>query len=120
MSDDNTEKLREQYEKQLEVELLELANYRKALEEEFSTKNLDDPETAAAAKAHVLETVPDAATQLKWLIRHAESESIRANLSKWVLDLAMQAAKKGEGDDALSTLLSELQKKPPVTPVNDD
>jgi hypothetical protein len=117
---ETTDELQKRYDEQIGAELLQLANYRKALEEEFATKNLDDPETAAAAKAHVLESVPDAATQLKWLIRHADSENIRANLSKWVLELAMKAANKDEGDDALTQLLSQLQKKKVTpSPVND-
>lgn len=112
---DSTDDLQKQYDEALKEEVLELANFKKALEEEFRTKNLEDPETIAATKGHVVDMVPDAATQLKWLIKHAESESVRANLSKWIMELAMKRAERNEEDEALKEFLKGITIQPTPT-----
>lgn len=111
----DSNELKKQYEAKIAKELQELAEYRKALEAEFRTKTLDDPETALKAKAEVVSLVPDAVSQLKWLILHADSESIRKDISKWVMELAIKAADKNGEDDELKDLLKQFSK----TPVND-
>jgi hypothetical protein len=108
------EELKSEYEQQIAAELLEVANYRKALEEEFAGKDMDDPEVAIGAKKKIMELVPDAGKNIKWLLNHAESEHIRKDLSKWIMELAMKAHEKSSGDDVLSKLLKELN-SPVVT-----
>lgn len=109
MSDD-VDSAKEEYANNVEAEFVRLAEYRNAVAEEFKGKTLDDPDTPIIAKNEIVSLIPDAAVQLAWLINHAQSESIRKDISKWVFDLAMKSADKTEGESALEKLLSEITK----------
>lgn len=120
MEENERQELKEEYEKQVARELQELAAYKTAIEQEFSTKTLDDPVMAARAKEEIVGLVPEAAVQLRWLITHADSESIRKDISKWVMELAMQTSAKNERDDALNELLESITKAPVEAPTVKD
>jgi hypothetical protein len=109
------DELQKSYDQQITAELQRLAEYRLAVEQEFAGRKLDDPETAAMAKDQVVTLVPDACKTLAWLINHADSENIRKDISKWVLECAMKQAGTNSENDALATLMREFTK----TPVND-
>lgn len=92
----------------------ELAVYHKAIEEEFKGVDSTNPEVARKAKDKVIELVPHAGTTVHWLIQHAESESVRATLSKWVLQVAMADAAVTGKDDELTKFIESLRVKAAV------
>lgn len=106
------DELQKTYDQRITEELQRLAMYRQAVEEEFKGRSLDDPETAKMAKDQVVTLVPDACKTLAWLINHADSESIRKDISKWVMECAMKQASVNGENDALSQMLKEFTKTP--------
>jgi len=97
-----------EYELSIAKEMQELAEKREAIRQKLKGKKLEDPETMAIAKETVLDLTPDAALQVRYLINHAESETIRKDLSKWVLGLAMNEHGKRDDEDELSSLINTL------------
>jgi hypothetical protein len=100
--------LEEKYNRTLANELHEM---HKRFTEEFAGVDSDDPVVANKARAQVIELVPKAAVSISTLILHAESETVRANLSKWVFEVAMKAANEGGTDSELVKLFEELRAK---------
>jgi hypothetical protein len=96
------------YEQTIQQEIVELAAKRETIRQKLLGKQLDDPETMAIAKETVLDLTPDAALQIRYLINHAESETIRKDLAKWVLGLAMNERGKLDEEDEMTNLLNEL------------
>lgn len=99
------------YDRNLQEELEAAAAIKKALEEEFS-KDIDpnNPDNAANARKQLLMLVPDAGMTIRWLMIHGDSESVRANLAKYVFSEAMRdALKKGDASD-LDRILADLSK----------
>jgi glutamyl-tRNA reductase len=119
MDDAERKQLEEQYKQDIAQELTNLAEYRKALEEEWKDKKLDDPETAEQARATIIELVPDAATALRWLIVHSDSDSVRMNIAKWVMERAQKRADADDSDKALHDLINSITKKTTDSPIND-
>jgi hypothetical protein len=103
------ESAEERYNRQLAEEVAKIQAYRKSVEEEFSGVDVDDPETAKIARNKLFELVPDAAETIATLLLHAESESVRGTLAKFVFTEAMRAADKGKTADAWETLFKKLQ-----------
>jgi hypothetical protein len=106
VSRDNAQK--DQYDAQVAAELAKLGEYRKALEEEFKGADPEKAETAMKVLKRVVELVPDAGTTISYLLNHAESESVRATLAKFVVTVALRAAEKSGDDDELTRLVNEL------------
>jgi len=97
------------YKDQVEKELSELAIYREALTDEF--KNAEpDQETAEKAAKRLIELVPDAGKQIKYLINHSESDAVRKDLSKWIFSVAMKAAEAKGDEDEIDRLIKSLSK----------
>jgi len=114
MADESTPKPenkdKTEYEKQVDKELAKLAEYHKALTQEFANIDPDDPEVIRKANEKIIELVPDAGAALNWLLNHAQSESVRANIAKYVFDRAIKhASEKGE-DDEIAKLLKGMTK----------
>lgn len=101
----------EKYQRETEQEMAKLVELHNALTQEFKGRDLDDPETAVRAKNEVVSLIPDAATALHYLIAHSESDAIRKDIAKWVMDTAMKTANNDESKNALATLLDEITKE---------
>jgi hypothetical protein len=95
------------YEASLDQEVKELLEYDKELRQEFKNAQPDE-ETARRAKKRVIELVPDAANQIKQLITHAESEAVRKDLAKWVIQTAMQHGVEVSQNDDIANLLHSI------------
>lgn len=80
---------------------------RKALLEEFSKAN-DPDEVANVARNAIRDLMADAVLQMGFLINHAESESVRASLSKFVVATGLD---KNKFEDQSSSDLRELLKQ---------
>lgn len=97
------------YQKRVARELAKVAEYKKALEEEFATADPDDPETARKTREKLVELVPDAGYTIAYLLKHAESETVRASLAKYVFDSAQKIGKEGEGESEMDKLIKKLR-----------
>lgn len=96
---DEIERLRQKEAKQAET--------LKALQEEFADAN--DPEAIVIkARKAIKDLMPVAITQMGILIEHAESESVRASLSKFVVAAGLD---KSKFEDDSSSTLQELLKQ---------
>lgn len=109
----------------------ELLEYSKALRQEFEDKQYAEPENVAQhTQDYFKANSPHAIAQIVWLSINAESETVRMNASKYIID---HAIKKEDADkDPVSALLRKLagndkNKQPtggdspeaaPATPVN--
>lgn len=89
--------------------LEDLSAYHAAIESEFADTDGEDPETAGKVREHLFKLVPDAGTTIKYLLNHADSESVRANLAKFVYAEAMRTAKAEGDEDGFGKLLRELR-----------
>lgn len=109
--------VRTAYEDQVKQELAELAIYREKLNDEFKDAEPDN-ETAEKAAKKLIELVPDAGKNIKYLINHAESEAVRKDLSKWIFAVAMKAAEAKGDEDEMDRLIRSLSKA--TVPKNTD
>lgn len=110
LNDEQVKALETQYEQAMAVELAKMAEYKKALEQEFENADPNDPVTAEKARKHVISLVPDATTQAKHLLNHAESESIRAGLAKFIINIAIRHAEDNSEEDEMQKLVNSLTK----------
>lgn len=101
---------RKEYDKLVKRELGEMAAYREALEAEFKDADPDSDETAEKAKKRLIELVPDAATQIRYLLNHAESEAIKKDLAKFIFGTAMRVAEINGDEVQMQKLISSLSK----------
>jgi hypothetical protein len=90
-----------------------LALYHKAIEEEFAlvqraVKEGSQTAIAEAARKVLLERTAEAARTITFLAEHAQSESIRLNASKYILDNAIGTDSKLGVNDPLYELVREL------------
>jgi hypothetical protein len=93
---------------------IDAENMSKALIEEFrSCSDFDDVRTKFKEK--IREIAPQALINITNLMTTAESESVRANLNKWVLEWAMSDKIDGSGSE-ISKLIDQLKKNPTPTP----
>jgi len=99
----------EKYDAELAKELEALHAFRKATEQEFAGLEATDPKTAAAARNKLLELVPDAAEQLKFCLIHSDSDSVRANVAKFVFTEALKAADSDKTKEAWEDLFNQLK-----------
>jgi hypothetical protein len=105
-----SESAEERYNAELQAELARLHAYKKSLEEEFKDVDVDDPKTAKMARNKLMELVPDAGETIAYLLLHGDSESVRANLAKFVFAEAMRAADNGKTADAWEELFKSISK----------
>lgn len=84
-------------------------NYAQALVEEFTSCS-DFDEVRKTFRDKVKEFAPQALINIVTLANGAESESVRANLNKWIIEWAMSDKIEG-GDGELRQFLKGLQKQ---------
>lgn len=89
-----------------------LANYKKALEQEFDLEvrpELVDPEILTEAiKKQMIGKLPVAFKSLAYLAEHADSESVRLSSSKFIIECAIGKQAIALPGDPLSNLLKNL------------
>jgi hypothetical protein len=86
----------------------ELDKTRKALQSEFA-KATNPDDIANVDRNAIRDIMPDAVMQLKTLINYAESESVRASLSKFVIATGLDKSKIEDGSSSdLNELLKQL------------
>jgi hypothetical protein len=93
----------------LQEEIDRLKKDNQAIHQEFT----HSPATQDKIQKQLTDLVPDAIGNINHLINHAESESVRLNASKYVIDIARSASST---DDAISKLIGELKGTPIDTP----
>lgn len=98
----------QRYEAKLAEETARIHAYNKHLEAEFKNLDYEDPETHKKIKAEIHALVPDACTVLKAMLIHADSESVRANIAKYILTIAMKTADKEQASDIVAELFEQL------------
>ena len=101
--------IRLEYEANMQEELMA---YRKSLQEEYGELgelDPDDPATADKVRGKLLKLVPDAYTTMQQLLNHADSETVRAGLAKFVFTEAIGKAKTQDEEDSLRDLLKGLK-----------
>jgi hypothetical protein len=81
-----------------------------ALREEFA--NANDPEQVSqVARKAIIDIMPLAITQMRTLIEYAESESVRASLSRFVIACGLDKSKfEDSSTESLAALVKELAK----------
>jgi len=81
-----------------------------ALQQEFSQANDPEAITQVARKA-IIDIMPVAIVQMKALIECAESESVRASLSRFVIACGLDKTKfEDSNSESLAALVKELAK----------
>lgn len=87
-----------------------LKAYREALEQEWKEKN--DPtnlrQTAKNAKEEIARHVPDYLTNMRGLAMGSQSESVKYQANKWLLENALLPGGAG-AKDTLAELLEEME-----------
>lgn len=87
----------------------QLNSYHKAIAEEFETKTSAVPEKLEEYTSdYFKQNVHFAARQIVWLSANAESETVRANCSKFVIQQAFADSEKD--GDPIRDLMNELTK----------
>ena len=89
----------------------ELERSKQALIEEFNKANTHD-EVLEAAQKGIKDLLPKAILQMGHLLQYAESESVRASLSKYITDTVITHKIEGEGTSEIKTLLKQLANNP--------
>lgn len=107
---DNAVELIQQELARAQAELTRTQNERDALRQEFQSESTFEEVIAVAKREFKDSIAPDAINQIKFLINNAESESVRASLSKWTLDLILSNKIEGNPDDTFGKLLKGLTK----------
>jgi len=97
-----------EYEAKVAAETERLQKLHESVKEALKDRSLDDPETMKVAKETALDLIPDAAVTIRYLMLHAESESVRKDLSKWIFTLAMDRATNKDDEDELQGLIDSL------------
>jgi hypothetical protein len=80
----------------------------KLIEGEFKVDQDKIDEIAEQFKKDMIELLPHAKNMIEALMRGAESEAVRWNVTKWVAEFTI---KGGEPQDEMLRLLSSLKKK---------
>lgn len=85
----------------------QLNDYAAAIRSEFEAATKEAPENAEeAAKDYFRKNLSQALAQVVWLASNADSETVRLNASKFIINEALDEA-KGDGDP-IKQLLKEL------------
>lgn len=107
--DDKPLTAEDRYNQSLAKEIAEVNAYKKALEEEFANTDVDDPEVQKQVRKQIHELVPDACERIMWLLKHSSSESVQANLAKYILSESMKSADADKPKDALTEMFDKLR-----------
>ena len=87
-----------------------LQQYRAAVEQEFESSVKSDPDNLTEHMHEFFKNnTAQAAAQIVWLAHNAESESVRKDLLKYIVDRGLEDAKK-DGDPIMEAL-GKLQKQ---------
>lgn len=81
----------------------------KLIEGEFTVNKDKVDEVLEKAKKDLFELLPDARDMAEALMRGAESEAIRWQVTRYILDYCL---KGGEAEDGMERLINSLKKKP--------
>lgn len=90
----------------------ELNSYAEALRQEFEAKQNNTSsaeETAENTKEFLRKNVHSAAAQVVWLSNNADSESVRLNASKYIVEMATRL--ENEDKDPVADIIRQLTKK---------
>lgn len=91
---------------------LQLANYRKALEQEFDLEArpelIDADVLAESIKKQMIQKLPIGFKTLAYLAEHAESESVRLHSAKFIIEAAIGKNALAPISDPMQGLLSKL------------
>jgi len=84
--------------------------YKKALEEELidSETGSDVRQIRDKTRTKLIDLVPDALTSMKYLSTGANSDSVRYQASKWILDSVLAPNGNASTKDAMQELLEEM------------
>lgn len=94
------------YEERLAQEITKIQEYRKSLEEEFSgDSEAGSPEWI---KAELKKLLPSAVSTLAFLSDHAEKETTRAAVAKFIVEKNLEELKRGDVDE-LTKLLDSMR-----------
>lgn len=80
-----------------------------AIQGEFNLGDADDLKQQVLSRKKVVDLVPDAADALAHLINHAESEAVRGNMAKFVMQTAMQLDSDSGAGDPMAKLFDRLK-----------
>lgn len=112
--DDDTPTTDEQrkasYADEVEAELIKLHEYREALKQEFE-KATDDEDVSHITRKQIIELIPDAAETVAFLLKHSDSDAVRANLSKFILETGIKTAKGEDEASEMAKLVAKLTGK---------
>ena len=88
-----------------------LANYAKAIQEEYETQRAATPEdeVVTSTKEFFRNHIGEAAAQIVYLANNAASETVRLNASKYVIEEANAKSDTGRGSE-IDNLLEKLTK----------
>lgn len=93
----------------------ELNRYAAAYREEFELASKADPENVEEyTRDFFKQNIHQAAAQIVWLASNAESESVRGNMSKYVIEQATKDAE--DAGDPVRALLKKLQNNDATSP----
>lgn len=103
---------------QLDLQL-KLAAYHRAIEGEFNllqdaAQSGEADKIAEAARKMLTDHTPSAVRTLTWLAENADSESVRMNCSKYILDNVLGKSGLATPVDPLEKLVKELQGNAPT------
>lgn len=86
----------------------EMSRYEQALEQEMNVKAESDPENIEEYTSNFFRgNAHFAAAQIVWLAMNAESETVRGNMSKYILDTAYKVEK--ENQDPIANIIAGLK-----------
>ena len=108
MSFEDLDKLAESGDLTRETLQEELQRYTKAYQQEFETSTKIDPDNVGEYTTDFFrKNVHQAAAQIVWLAANAESESVRGNMAKYVIEKA--TADSDREGNPIAALLKKLQ-----------
>ena len=97
----------------------ELNKYAEAFRQEYETSSQSDPQNVAEYTTDFFrKNVHQAAAQIVWLATNAESESVRGNMAKYIVEQA--TAESDAAGDPIKELLNKLTATPAPAPDNED
>lgn len=90
----------------------ELADYKKALEEEWGQSNLELPENhealVEATRKEIIRGIPKAVTNIVYLAEHADNENVRLKACMYLTDNGLGEGGKFNPEDPLDKLVKQL------------
>lgn len=89
----------------------ELRRDKAALTSEFAD-SASDTITEENGKKRIIELAPDALATLRYLVKNADSESVKATCAKYILDITIGKKKiEGDIDQGIENLIESLRPK---------